>query len=142
MSYVISKVSVRQAALISFAFLFLHLPGVFSNGVAQIIPIPATGSASSQAQIDQPGFRLERISLAGGAELLTVFGSLDGLTLDRDTDVPLVSILRDTLGDAATENDRLRYVWMHTHAPFSRTTRRLRRTFPLPSGRQQKPREQ
>ncbi|HEX8685478.1 MAG TPA: hypothetical protein VF654_03225, partial [Pyrinomonadaceae bacterium] len=30
-------------------------------------------------------------------------------------EVPLVSILRDTLGDADPENDRLRYVWMLTY---------------------------
>jgi hypothetical protein len=66
----------------------------------------------------QNGFRLERVPVAGGAELLTVFGSLNGLPQSSpgdDSDVPLVSILRDTLGDSSSDNDRLRYVWMHTY---------------------------
>ena len=114
MSYMISKPGVRQTASIVFVLLLLQLPAVIPNGVAQIIPsLPA--SDSSQTQIPRPGLRLERIPLAGGAELLTVFGSLDGLAHEKEGDVPLVSILRDTLGDEAIENDRLRYLWMHTY---------------------------
>lgn len=52
--------------------------------------------------------------IEGGAELLTIFGQLDGLARgpEQSTEVPLVSIVRDTLGDDNTDNDRLRYVWM------------------------------
>lgn len=59
-------------------------------------------------------FRLERTPLVGGAELLTVFGRLDGLRTDSTDapEVPLVSVVRDTLGDNNPQNDRLRYVWM------------------------------
>ena len=62
-------------------------------------------------------FRLETIPVEGGAELLTVHGSLGGRNTSegKAADVPLVSILRDTLGDETPENDRLRYVWMHTY---------------------------
>jgi hypothetical protein len=65
----------------------------------------------------QTCFRLERVTVAGGAELLTIFGSLNGAPARAgdDADVPLVSILRDTLGDSSRDNDRLRYVWMHTY---------------------------
>jgi hypothetical protein len=64
-----------------------------------------------------PQFRLEKLSLPGGAELLTIFGRLDGL---REVgkpalDIPLLSVVRDTLGDDNPENDRLRYVWMLTY---------------------------
>ncbi len=61
--------------------------------------------------------RLERLPVAGGAELLTIFGSLydEPGKPGEVEDVPLVSILRDTLGDSSRENDRLRYVWMHTY---------------------------
>jgi len=57
----------------------------------------------------KPGddFRLERIPVAGGSELLTVFGRLSG-----NGELPLVSVLRDTLGDTTPDNDRLRYVWV------------------------------
>lgn len=62
-------------------------------------------------------FRLERTPVAGGAELLTIFGRLDGLAAgDNSTaDVPLVSVLRDTFGDEDPTNDRLRYLWMLTY---------------------------
>src|SRR5688500_19134657 len=60
--------------------------------------------------------RLERIEVEGGAELITVFARLDGLeSTNNDKWVPLVSILRDTLGDNTVENNRLRYVWPLTY---------------------------
>lgn len=56
--------------------------------------------------------------VAGGAELLTIFGAAlgHGAATRTSADIPLVSILRDTLGDEEPANDRLRYVWMHTYA--------------------------
>lgn len=74
-------------------------------------------SAEDQTASLKSAFRLERIPVEGGAELLTIFGSLDGLSHEDPTsaDVPLVSLLRDTLGDNNPENDRLRYLWMLTY---------------------------
>lgn len=61
-----------------------------------------------------PEFRVERVPVAGGAELLTVFSRLpDPQAADSD-EIPLISVLRDTLGDGSPENDRLRYVWVLT----------------------------
>jgi len=61
-------------------------------------------------------FRMERVPVAGGADLVTVFAKLGGLQTAEDEQwVPLVSILRDTLEDASSENDRLRYVWPLTY---------------------------
>ncbi len=87
----------------------------------------SVGTTKSETVTPLPTlFRLERTPVTGGAELLTVFGSLRGTTttttttnastISDDADVPLVTILRDTLGDQTTDNDRLRYVWMHTYA--------------------------
>lgn len=60
--------------------------------------------------------RLERTPVPGGAELITIHARLDGLqSQENDKWVPLVSILRDTLGDVNNENDRLRYVWPLTY---------------------------
>jgi len=64
--------------------------------------------------------RLERVEVPGGAELITVFAKLSGLdpkeaSTEKDSFVPLVSILRDTLGDNIPENNRLRYVWPLTY---------------------------
>lgn len=55
-------------------------------------------------------FRIEKTEIKGGAELITVFATLKGLNLQKQ--VPMVSILRDTLGDDKVENDSLRYLWM------------------------------
>src|SRR5687768_5845247 len=56
--------------------------------------------------------RLEKIDVPGGAEPITVNAKLSGLESDKnDKWIPLVSILRDTLGDDISENNRLRYVW-------------------------------
>jgi len=75
------------------------------------------GSAVDASKAPLSQFRLERLTLAGGAELLTIFGRLDGLRENGESppEAPLVSVVRDTLGDDNPENDRLRYVWMLTY---------------------------
>jgi hypothetical protein len=61
-------------------------------------------------------FRLERVPVDGGAELITIQARLDGIESSADDKwVPLVTVLRDTLGDLSHENDRLRYVWPLTY---------------------------
>lgn len=60
--------------------------------------------------------RLEQVEIPGGAELITVHAKLAGLeSTENDKWIPLVSILRDTLGDDIPENNRLRYVWPLTY---------------------------
>src|SRR6266478_2409517 len=61
-------------------------------------------------------FRVERYPVSTGAELLTVFGRLPDASGVGSAELPLVSVLRDTLGDTDPENDRLRYVWVLTSA--------------------------
>jgi hypothetical protein len=80
-----------------------------------------------------PLFRMVREPIAGGGELVTVFGSLEGDAPARGaagSEVPLVSVLRDTLGDADPENDRLRYVWVHGYTSPS-TSQRLASAVPF-----------
>jgi len=75
----------------------------------------SNGAESSQSDLSQI-LRLERIEIPNGAELITIHAKLEGL--DQPTNdkwVPLVSILRDNLGDSNYENDRLRYVWPLTY---------------------------
>src|SRR4051812_21779435 len=57
-------------------------------------------------------FRTQRTPVEGGAEIITIFIHKDG----PDGDLPLISVLKDTLGDHRVENDRLRYVWLHSYA--------------------------
>lgn len=88
-------------------------------GVAQpsgAVPLGAP-APSSAPETGQAWFHLKREPIAGGAELLTIFGSLDGLPRQAEdkNNIPLVSLLRDTLGDDDPVNDRLRYIWMLTY---------------------------
>ena len=85
-----------------------------------------TDPATALSQI----LRLERVEVPGGAELITVHAKLSGLeSTDNDNWVPLVSILRDTLGDHVPENNRLRYVWPLT---YTRPTTRQRLAAAIP----------
>ncbi len=95
---------------------------------AAIATEPATGKKAAEpkggkddsANVDganQTQFRVERMPLAGGAELITIFARLDGRRTQglSSPEVPLISVVRDTLADSDPENDRLRYVWMLTY---------------------------
>ncbi len=81
----------------------------------QTIAEPAVSSGSAKTASN---FRIETTPVAGGAEILTIFAK----TSNSDTtgsgsvsEIPFVSVLRDTLGDESPANDRLRYVWMLTY---------------------------
>ncbi|HKO62117.1 MAG TPA: hypothetical protein VJV03_13215 [Pyrinomonadaceae bacterium] len=83
------------------------------------IPVSAVRTNAQTATPATPTapdlFRMERTPIDGGAELITIHGKLDGIANAEDNWAPLVSVLRDTLGDANHENDRLRYVWPLTY---------------------------
>ncbi len=60
-------------------------------------------------------YRSESLPVAGGAELVTVFAHLNGGAASSDqSDVPVLAVLRDSLGDGDPGNDRLRSVWILT----------------------------
>jgi hypothetical protein len=63
-----------------------------------------------------PEYRSVSQPVAGGAELVTLFGRLNGAAASGspDLDVPLLAVLRDSLGDDDPDNDRLRSVWILT----------------------------
>ena len=72
------------------------------------------GNGNSAPQPSQVPVRYywETQPAGSSAQLLTLFCSPCGSsTLDKRT-VPLLSVLRDTLGDNRQENDRLTYVWL------------------------------
>lgn len=113
-----------RAVCILLSLLLAVSPLSFATVAAQT-PVSATETRTQIAAAPQSGFRLERTPVAGGAELLTIFANLDGLSAgeSRAPDVPLVSVLRDTMGDADPENDRLRYLWMLTYTKPTFTQR-------------------
>lgn len=57
------------------------------------------------------------MTVAGGAEIVTVLARQRAPTNIQGpiSDLPMISVLRDTLGDELPENDRLRYVWLHSY---------------------------
>src|SRR5437870_6476042 len=76
-----------------------------------------TSSDTEPTVTTQRQFRVERMPIAGGAELFTIFGRLDGMRAAGQPapEIPLLSVVRDSLGDDNPENDRLRYLWMLTY---------------------------
>src|SRR5215213_10093020 len=115
----------------SFLFAFLLV-------VSPLLPTisRAQGPNLREAEENDPAtalsqiLRLERVEVPGGAELITVHANLVGLeSTEKDNWVPLVSILRDTLGDNISENNRLRYVWPLT---YTRPTTKQRLAAAIP----------
>ena len=97
-----------------FAILFIFSPilQLIGRSQTEASKLPTEQVPNDLSQI----LRLEKIEVAGGSELLTVSAKLVGVKSESDDQwVPLVSILRDTLGDSNRENDRLRYVWPLTY---------------------------
>ncbi|HEX8920821.1 MAG TPA: hypothetical protein VF766_05055 [Pyrinomonadaceae bacterium] len=117
MKIVPSLQSARRVACLFFILLLAFSPAAHLVSLAQTAQAPAPESRTEPVETTRHGFRLERMPIAGGAELLTIFGQLDGLPRaeGQSAEVPLVSVVRDTLGDENTDNDRLRYVWMLTY---------------------------
>src|SRR5262245_40449097 len=77
---------------------------------------PTTSEENDPSVAVSQVMRLECVEVPGGAELITVFAKLGGIeSTENDKWIPLVSILRDTLGDDNAENNRLRYVWPLTY---------------------------
>ncbi len=88
--------------------------------VAVLLPVFSLGQTGQDVDRErlQTAFRAEKTKVAGGSELITIFSRkeiFDGPMQGPDDEIPLVSVLRDTLGDDIPENDRLRYLWMLTH---------------------------
>jgi hypothetical protein len=93
------------------------IPATKLDTTAKVPEGTATTTDAEPALSPASQLRLERRTLSAGAELLTIFGRLDGIEVNGEPapEVPLVSVVRDTLGDDNPENDRLRYVWMLTY---------------------------
>ena len=111
------------------AFLLVISPFLSIISKAQGPNSPASEENDPTVALSQI-LRLERVEVGGGAELITVHARLAGIeSTDKDKWVPLVSILRDTLGDNVAENNRLRYVWPLT---YTRPTTRQRLAAAIP----------
>ncbi|MEO7540308.1 MAG: hypothetical protein ABIV21_09780, partial [Pyrinomonadaceae bacterium] len=94
------------AGLLVFSFV---LGGLRLPVEAQIAAPPAGRAAANST------FRVEKVPVAGGSEIISIFARVPTRKESPAGETPLVSVLRDTLGDDIPENDRLRYVWMLTY---------------------------
>src|SRR5436305_3722841 len=91
------------------ASLMIALSGELArSGPADLLP------AIAQAPYHQPRYYWHVTPVGETAELLTLFCRACSLEASADHDVPLVSVLRDTLGDSDPRNDRVLYVWLLT----------------------------
>ena len=116
-------------ASLFFAFLLVISPLLPTISRAQGPNLRETEENDPATALSQI-LRLERVEVPGGAELITVHAKLAGLeSTENDNWVPLVSILRDTLGDNLSENNRLRYVWPLT---YTRPTTKQRLAAAIP----------
>lgn len=98
------------------ALLFAISPSTRLVSHAQSVSAAAVRTQTATA--DNPSteiFRLESLPVSGGAELITIHARLNGLHTSDQEWTPLVSVLRDTLGDSNPENDKLRYLWPLTY---------------------------
>lgn len=109
--------SSREASVLVFVLLVTFLfPSSLLAQTAHSADEHQPNHAISEPASSDEIFRLERVPVEGGAELITIHARLDGIqTTEHDRWVPLVTVLRDTLGDSSPENDRLRYVWPLTY---------------------------
>jgi len=111
--------------VLHFRVLRICLQCGIAKGVGLIVLLACQGLAQSYSEtagesaqrnnVDSPSYYWKSESVAGTAQMLTFFCRSCGPSLDGGRDVPLVSVLRDTLGDDP-ENDRVTYIWLLTSA--------------------------
>src|SRR4051812_37083816 len=67
-----------------------------------------------QTSYQKPRYYWQAAPAGTTAELLTLFCHACSPEASGSQDVPVVSVLRDTLGDSDPKNDRVLYVWLLT----------------------------
>ncbi|MBV8570042.1 MAG: hypothetical protein JO319_05485 [Acidobacteriaceae bacterium] len=103
--------------------LFRHFT-VWFIVVLSLASTPLYGESSSGVAgrgSDTARYYWRDLNIGGTAEICTLFwrksqneGGISA-TRARPADIPVIAVLRDTLGDANPENDRLTYVWLLTY---------------------------
>ncbi len=76
----------------------------------------ATGSETLVAsEASKPRYYWRPINVGGTAQLVTLFCQPAAGSVVSGKEIPVVAVLRDTLGDDDPTNDRLTYVWLLTY---------------------------
>jgi hypothetical protein len=92
--------------------------------------VPELQKPPGVVEISQPTYYWKTNNVGKTAQLLTLFCGHCGLESEISADVPLVAILRDTLGDNDPENDRITDVWLLTYSR-PKTAQRLLAAIPF-----------
>ncbi len=100
-----------MSAVFRFWLLGVSIAG-FAALAADIPPQPALASR----EVPHPLYYWQNSPVGNTAQLLTLFCGSCLSSNGAQEDVPLVSILRDTLGDNTSENDRVSSVWLLTYS--------------------------
>src|SRR5581483_8249620 len=87
--------------------------------------IPPQRLSSTIAGENNQSYYWQVTPVAHTAELLTLFCRSCPSAGDAYSDQPLVAVLRDTLGDADPENDRVTDVWLLTYSRLNLLQRAL-----------------
>jgi len=127
----------RQFRTLIYKLKVYYLAVLIAAGVLFTAPYVPAQDMMGPANIDTashpgelPDFRMEKVPVPGGAELITIFARSGTATSAIGPELPLVTVLRDTLGDDRPENDQLRYLWMLSYTKPS-TKQRLASVVPL-----------
>src|SRR5947199_4434609 len=108
--------SLLSGVMRSFALCLLCAP-VFGS-VSGIVGESHLGYCSG-GERGQSAYYWNAIPVGKTAQLLTLFCRGCSGRPDTPEDLPVVSLLRDTLGDNSPENDRITYVWLLAATPRS-----------------------
>jgi hypothetical protein len=95
--------------LVCGVILSICFAGALTQSLAQ------DSDASSTQQNSATQLRVEVTPVSGGAELLTIWGYPAARNESSEREIPLLSVLRDTLGDTDKTNDLLRQLWVYTY---------------------------
>jgi hypothetical protein len=77
---------------------------------------PRTSPIPTALENNHASYYWQASRVGDTAELLTLFCRSCAAAAVTGQDTPLVAVLRDTLGDNSTQNDRLIYVWLLTYS--------------------------
>lgn len=87
---------------------------ILIGGVLAFGATPEAGAILQQGADAKPRFHYFWLAQPAGnsAQLITLFCNDCGPDARTEASVPLLSVLRDTLGDDRRDNDRITYVWL------------------------------
>ena len=94
----------------------LHLKGYWKILAVLSLALANGRPSSAESQLPSANYYWQASPAGDSAQLLTLFCRACEDSTGSGRDIPLVAVLRDTLGDSGIENDRVSYVWLLTYS--------------------------